>query len=1668
MKKLYSLLLLLLWGISLTAQIIKDGNLLYGNEWIDFEKLYLKIKVAQDGLYRLSPEQLRAADVPIDQITPQQLQLFHMGELQPLYYSDQTAFSNGSFIVFYGEKNTNQLDKYLYENQEAFNPHYGLTTDTSIYYLTWTSASNANSPAYLQQENRIEGSEPQQRWHLKTETAVFTNSNVFLRYDAQNLVFSSEFDPGNGFGTNFRPNPVEWSISPFQETTINGQLELNAVAVGQPQNNLGLQFNETELFSQRIPARTQQRIKIEVPGALLQSDNRLSFTGIGGYANYYSMSFAALTYPRAFQLSREAYYEFQLTPGPVRVSEIENFDLTGGNILAFNLDERRFLEGVVEEEKIQLAWPQLQDTSRFILVNMLSGLKEVDNLEKYNFRDWTSNTASYLIISHPGLYQDQDGLNPVQEYVDYRSSAAGGNYDVALINIEELYDQFAYGVRNHPFSIKNFSLQATENWPKLQYIFIIGHGYNFFDIRRNLENKAQNHYVPTYGFRGSDNLLFTPFNKVTPLFAHGRLAADRPEQVRFYLDKVRKHERSFDEERTLENHAWRKRFLHIIGGKNSQEQESFKFYLNRMAAVARDNGMGATVQNVEKASNEAVLTTTSEQVITALNEGVAIKSYLGHGGVTNTDFGLDNPMLFDNTERYPLIFSLGCLTGYLFDQQNSLSEDFVLTPNRGGIAYIASGGYAYPYALERLSSAFYRYAGNDLYDAGIGDIMKAMRSDFEGATNLGITSLVEQMSFHGDPAAKLHKYKGPDYLIDLASLDIQPNIITTQTDSITVRFDIANIGFTQSDTFALQINRTFADGRRESLMDTIFMQGSRKKMVYTLAVGTENVEGENKIAIQLDINNTIRELPAGPAEQNNELRTPSGRRELSFFVQRSEVTLIAPQDYGMVSSDPELIVSTFGLREKERLFNFELDTTATFNSGRLVNYQVGSEVGLIKWRPRDIDFQPGQVYYWRVRETDPVTLENSPWQVFSFAYLPQQNSKGWNQSDFEQFDDNNTNNLETVGNRQTFRFSTTAFDVIGEAMSFSGANDALSRYLYNNRRVFRAPLGGRLGQRHIAIAVFDPINGQIATRRGSSLKNYGASAFGGANANAFVFAIDEPAERDSIAAFIEEGIPEDHYALLITFHRGGNDLGAENWAVDSTTFGRNLFQVLEAQGATQVRALAQNSSLPYAFAFRKNNTALSEALASNRNDVASITFSVPNLGSSGAMTSPLIGPARAWEALSWQPSAPSDDREEQKLQIWGWDASLQSKDTLFRDVSRSGIELSAIDANTYPYLQLQYQNLDTIAFDYEPLNYWRVAYEPFPDLVLTPGSAFNFYSDTLQQGDQLRLKATVANFHAGLQDSLPLKLTLQSENNQTREFLQLLAPIASDTLRSFEFLLDTKNLSGNQNLIVELNPEQTIQEQNYSNNLGLLDFTIVKDIENPILDVTFDGRRILDGELVSARPLINISLLDDNEFLPLSDSSSFRIWLEQPDGTQREISIASPDIQFFPATADGKNRARIELQPDLAQEGIYKIRIRAIDASGNVGGGTDYRKAFKVIPESSLSNILPYPNPFTTSCQFVYTLTGDKEPSDFKIQIMTVSGRIVKEITQAEFGPMRVGTHRSDYIWDGTDDYGDRLANGVYLYRVIARDDNQEALKRYETEADKYFKNDFGKIVILR
>jgi flagellar hook assembly protein FlgD len=67
-----------------------------------------------------------------------------------------------------------------------------------------------------------------------------------------------------------------------------------------------------------------------------------------------------------------------------------------------------------------------------------------------------------------------------------------------------------------------------------------------------------------------------------------------------------------------------------------------------------------------------------------------------------------------------------------------------------------------------------------------------------------------------------------------------------------------------------------------------------------------------------------------------------------------------------------------------------------------------------------------------------------------------------------------------------------------------------------------------------------------------------------------------------------------------------------------------------------------------------------------------------------------------------------------------------------------------------------------------------------------------------------------------------------------------------------------------------------------------------------------------------------------------------------------------------------------------------------------------------------------------------------------------------------ELGSIHVGNNTSQYAWDGKDQYGDELANGVYLYEVLIKSSNDEAYTHRNTAGDGMFKNGIGKMYKIR
>ena len=139
------------------------------------------------------------------------------------------------------------------------------------------------------------------------------------------------------------------------------------------------------------------------------------------------------------------------------------------------------------------------------------------------------------------------------------------------------------------------------------------------------------------------------------------------------------------------------------------------------------------------------------------------------------------------------------------------------------------------------------------------------------------------------------------------------------------------------------------------------------------------------------------------------------------------------------------------------------------------------------------------------------------------------------------------------------------------------------------------------------------------------------------------------------------------------------------------------------------------------------------------------------------------------------------------------------------------------------------------------------------------------------------------------------------------------------------------------------------------------------------------------------------------------------------------------------------------------------FRARCQDAAGNANPSKEdpYTFSFRVQTEAEVESLYPYPNPMNNFTTFMFKLRG-ADPSlveDMLIRIYTISGRLVREFDlvsdpfHLEAGGLQIGWNRIP--WDGTDEDGDLLGNGVYLYKVFLRAEGKELFVNNESGIEK-------------
>jgi len=1666
----------------------------FGNEWINYNQPHFKFEVSQEGLHRIGSSVIN--QYGLNFIDAVNFRLFRDGAEVPIYVN-----ANGnvaSYIEFYAYPNDGKLDTKLFNDPEwQMHDRYSLFTDNAVYYLTWnTSGGNARINTIT---NDLTNLPPKETQFNYTSRQLFTNAFSIGQpyYVGSTALYNSLFDLGEGFYSNSQFNNTSTSLSynvptPNAIPGLSANLYTVVVSWSNDFHDFDVKSGTTTLSNHSFSDYTISKTNDQIPSSQIGSTTNITFEAniTSSGTNRNNPSLIEIEYARNYDFNNTSAFVFDIQGNSNRqYLELSNlndqstfpilYDVTNGyRILSTNTPgssiHKFLLPPAAGKRKLVI---RADNTANFTAVTTLTQLAFT------NFNN-IAEQGDYILLTHSNYINSAE----VDAYVNHRESFIGGSHDVVKVNIDQLYDQFAYGIDKHPQAIRSFVDFAVNNWGvSPRYLFILGKGREYKDFRSN-QNTRNACLIPTFGNPGSDVLLAADTSTSVPKIAIGRLAAFNLNQISTYLDKIVQYDNQYynfgDPFQTIAQKDYMKQIIHLGGGTDLSQQNQFRTYLDSYASTAGGTSWGAVTNSVFKNSSAPIQTLPSELIRNLINEGVSLITFFGHSYAGGFDISFDDPENYTNVGKYPIFIANGCNSGLIHAASQSISERFVLQDQKGAIAYLSTTDYSSSGALNTYSSNLYTNLSSTSYAKSLGEVIKETIANVEACCSpIPINMMVAQeMTLHGDPAIPMNQYLQADYAIEAQNVFFTPSTITTSLDSFTINLNVYNLGKAINDSFNVEVSRIYPNGNQEVISKRYPAPYHSETFSIKLPVsGGYNGLGLNNFNIYVDVNDEIQgEL----SETNNYLLN-----EISLFIGSDDIFPIYPYEFAIVPAQNVTLKSSTGNPfEQEKYYVYQIDTSELFINP-LADFSVLSAGGVIEWTP-PISMTDSTVYYWRV-SSDSIYSGDFKWRYSSFIYLAGE-YPGWNQSHYYQWQKDKYENVYLDTDRK-FKFIDVPKEVyiktglypyiFYEEMEWKMDGAQMHNWKMNN-------CGSGVGfPNGLSIALINNINGTaIPVVNNSTTSSYGP--FGNIHCKGVEDVItvanfrasgNTPSNHptpgipwsDLIINYLNN-VPTDYYVLIYSI----NNPSYANWDATLVNYFNNL--------SCPVNNLTAG---PMIFSYQKNNLSFTPIvnIGSSFGDIITNTFAINGVWTSGNFKSTVIGPAFEWGSFHWDFKAlenPTQDNE--SVEIYGINGSIES---LLYTVPSSTLDTSllSINAAVYPYLRLKFLTSDTPDRTPTQAEFWRVLYRKPPEAAINPLKHFSVNKDTLMQGENWTMSVAIENVTDVDMDSLTVKNTFTTASNNVTITYGI-----NDSLKGFDTLhlgFNKNTLNGNNginSLIIEANPyEQNYQlEQFHFNNFATFKFLVNQDNVNPLLDVSFDGRKIIDGDLVSAKPEIVVQLKDENMFLALDDTSLINLYFRYlgPDGNTpgalERVNYQDINTQFVPSNMNHSNEAKVILQKDFINDGIYELLVRSVDKSGNVSSSTDnrldnlvyydYKVSFKVENQSRISNVLNYPNPFTTRTQFIFTLTGSEAPNYFEIQIMNVKGTLVKQITQAEFGPIHIGLNKSQYWWDGTDTYGDALANGVYFYRVKTAINNEKIDHYSIQEADKFFKKGIGKMVLIR
>lgn len=1210
-----------------------------------------------------------------------------------------------------------------------------------------------------------------------------------------------------------------------------------------------------------------------------------------------------------------------------------------------------------------------------------------------------ANRADLLIIAHPAFLAE---ANRLAEHRRVHDSLV-----VRVVDVNRIYDEFNDGIK-HSIAVHRFIQFADSAWadPAPGYILLFGDAS--WDAANRFGRTGNADFVPTNGIPASDYIYTVAVGDSSMMWHQmiGRLPAANTTDAHVMVDKLIEYDQ-------MPPAAWNKRFVFMAGGGSESEVDEHQSENER---IARDyilssffHGDTALIRRTSPNLGLPDPPTSLDPVHAReeINKGTMWVSFTGHGATDVVDLNYGNPEQFDNGNKYFVLATFSCQTGAFAEPGLPVrNERFIVYPGKGAVAAIGGTSFSFSVLDGPMKSLMYESMTEGEHDRVIGSVFT--RAKYNGVfagyekvwsgTEDGFKrrNTLAMYSLLGDPTMKLAFRNS----VELAFSDIR---VTDSADAepvpgdsrIKVRARLWNYGvppFPESSVTVTAL-ATISDKAQHTSTDTIVVNiGSYGDAEFHLPLGKDPGE-------------YIIHLIADPARQVHESYLADNDTAIVLRVRGNQPLPIEPLPLGRVAGHDGVVI-------------------------RLLNPPSGGGAEIVV--DTTDHFDPASSFSSRDAGTMKVEELTTTW-TFSIPERLRGARKFWWRATSTSGDPAVAKLFPLV---ETFTIDPAAGAeyIIGDS-----AQMALARV----SNLVNGPAGVGPGERRVPILVMGMgqtryTNGTLVSRENTSVMVDGTEYNGGLYDNLNIIVLDgiHPVAqrayafyRDQAGAFVKfvnDSIVGGQRVLIWTNGVSFND-SADHISVPVRAALKSLGSSYSDQlkyedsyaliGGKGIDVSDIHESYVDAAALR------ADSVSPPYYAITRDTVSVP--AGSGTLTAPRIGPATAWRSA--------------RLNFTGASAPVVTvfgirrngvRDSLFSSGGAlSPISLASVNVDSFPRLELMasFPEDSTVR-----LTRIAVDFDPSPEIAIVP-STLRLDHDSVLQGDKGGLMATVVNLSRKYPASgFPVVLMAPAQTapgSVDSLFIEHLAPL--DSVRH-QYVIPTDRLKGINQLLLTANPSDRPAEPYQQNNSLPASLRIGLDSVAPTNSIYADDNRLMDGDYTNPRPRLEIRIYD-NSSLKLNDSSTVQMILDTAI-----IKLGMPGT-VFKTTGSGNYRASFYYTPsDSLANGDHSVAVKVVDASGNAT--TSEFTTFRVERDLHIRNVVNWPNPFADKTTFTFMVSGAVRPRSGEIAIFTVAGRKIKSI---RLGPAEVNIGFNRVDWDGLDDDHDRLANGVYLYRVSV--DNGEA-----------------------